>query len=126
MIAGTAKDKAPYFVQGTTLESSRTENPADSAALANRWCPQMGLSVTPRGFVNTQGNERARIPKRGRFLQSSSSLSARGLHRLVSCNASRRNPQEFLYIESHLGETQFPGRNQTKFLIVGTFHQKWN
>jgi hypothetical protein len=41
VIAGTAKDKAPYFAQGTTLGSSRTENPADSAALANRWSPQM-------------------------------------------------------------------------------------
>src|SRR6516162_10054647 len=37
----------------------------------------MGLSVATRGFVNTQGNERARIPKRSRFLHSSCSLSAR-------------------------------------------------
>jgi hypothetical protein len=42
-----------------------------------RESPQMGLSVTTHGFVNTQGNERARIPKRGRFLHSCSSLSAR-------------------------------------------------
>jgi hypothetical protein len=48
MIAGNAKDKAPYLVQGTTLESSRTENPADSAALANRWSPQMKLLLDGR------------------------------------------------------------------------------
>jgi hypothetical protein len=48
MIAGTAKDKASHFVQGTTLESSRTENPADSAALANRWSPQMKLLLDGR------------------------------------------------------------------------------
>jgi hypothetical protein len=48
MIAGTAKDKARYFVQGTTLENSRTENPAEFAALANRWSPQMKLLLDGR------------------------------------------------------------------------------
>jgi hypothetical protein len=48
MIAGTAKDKPRYFVQGATLESSRTENPAESAALANRWSPQMKLLLDGR------------------------------------------------------------------------------
>jgi hypothetical protein len=40
MIAGTAQDKAQYFVRGTTLESSRTENPSDSVAVAKGWSPQ--------------------------------------------------------------------------------------
>jgi hypothetical protein len=48
MIAGTAKDKARYFVQGTTLESSSTENPAEFAALANRRSPQMKFLLDGR------------------------------------------------------------------------------
>jgi hypothetical protein len=34
--------------QGTALGSSRTENPADSAASANRWSPQMKLLLDGR------------------------------------------------------------------------------
>jgi hypothetical protein len=41
-------NRARYFVQGTVLESSRTENPAESAALANRWSPQMKLLLEGR------------------------------------------------------------------------------
>ena len=44
MIAGTAKNRSLYSVQGMTLESSRTEKPADSAILANR----RGLRIAPR------------------------------------------------------------------------------
>ena len=42
------KDQTWYFVQGKVLQSSRTENPADSAALANRWSPQMKLLLEGR------------------------------------------------------------------------------
>ena len=38
---------------------------------------QLGLGVTTRGFVNTQGDQRPRVPKRIRFLHNASSLSAR-------------------------------------------------
>ena len=35
--------RSRHLLQGTILERSRTENPVDSAALANRWSPQMKL-----------------------------------------------------------------------------------
>ena len=54
------------------------------------------------------------------------SVGENGLNRLVPCNASRWNLQERLYIESYLGETQFPCRNQHEFLIIGTFGRKRN
>jgi len=38
---------------------------------------QMGLGVTARSFVNTERDERARIPEGGRSFHSSSSLSAK-------------------------------------------------
>ena len=37
-----------YYDKMSTFESSRTENPADSAALANRWSPQMKLLLDGR------------------------------------------------------------------------------
>ena len=46
--AGKSEQELRYFVQGTTLESARTENPADSAAFANRWSPQMKLLLDGR------------------------------------------------------------------------------
>jgi hypothetical protein len=64
MIAGTAKDKAPYFVQGTTLESSRTENPADSAALVNRRCPQMKLLLDGRCSHQVKGRGKLQAIRR--------------------------------------------------------------
>src|SRR5258708_6988819 len=44
-MVGTAKDKWRYFVHGTTL---RTEKPAESAASASRWSPQMKLLLDGR------------------------------------------------------------------------------
>ena len=48
LIAGTAKDKMRSLVQRTILGSSKTENPVESAALPNRWSPQMKLLLDGR------------------------------------------------------------------------------
>jgi hypothetical protein len=46
--SGHLGSRGGYFVQGTVLGSSRTENPAESAALASRWSPQMKLLLDGR------------------------------------------------------------------------------
>jgi hypothetical protein len=51
-----------YFVQGTTLENSRTENPADSAALANRWSPQMKLLLADAVHTRSRTQQVACYP----------------------------------------------------------------
>src|SRR5947209_2468014 len=40
--------RSRHLLQGTILERSRTENPVDSAALANRWSPQTKLLLDGR------------------------------------------------------------------------------
>src|SRR5882724_1341474 len=56
-------------VQGTILESSRTENPVNTAALANRWSPQMKL--LPDLFAPDHGGGKLQAIRRpqGMFLQ---------------------------------------------------------
>jgi hypothetical protein len=52
--------RSRHLLQGTILERSRTENPVDSAALANRWSQQTKLLLAGRCPHHTKDAARCR------------------------------------------------------------------
>jgi len=97
----------PMQAANSTMNFDETSPPN-----CGRKSPQMGLERDDSRLRECTRELARWHPKtRSFFSQFFFSVGENGLNGPVPCNASRWNLQERLYIESHLGESQFPRRN---------------